>query len=186
MTLAKYILDDDPGQPWANLSNIEKIQRVKAYAYNWIRAFDYIYLEDAPVTQLEKEACTDFRSALEELLYGDSFDPETLDMPDVPTITSTPLTPAIVAARIKRKRARIKVANIPDWVDITDTAFLAWMQTNIHVPLNATLPAMTNATQIRNSFIAVVDIMKDMATVIENAGLLEIAIRDDRWPNLSD
>jgi hypothetical protein len=86
MALAKDILDDDPGQPWAKLSHGEKVQRIKAYAYNWSGAFDRVFFPGAIVSQSEKVACKLFKESLQEILYGGVFDPETLVLPETPVL----------------------------------------------------------------------------------------------------
>lgn len=111
---------------------------------------------------------------------------EILTDSQIEQVISTPVTAAETAALNRRLNARMNASNIPGWVTMTEPDFLAWMQTNIHTPLSATLPAMTNATQIRNTFLAIVDVMQKMATAIENEGRLDIAFRDEIYPNLGD
>lgn len=84
----------------------------------------------------------------------------------------------------RKKMARINAANIPQWATWTEEEILDWFQTNITTPLDATLPAMTTATQIRNTFLALVDIMKKQNTAQIANARMTAALRDENWPPL--
>jgi hypothetical protein len=114
MSLAKDVLDNDHAIPWNYLSTLGKVNRVRGYASSWIKAFDWVYLPNAIISQAEKIACVQFREALEEILYN-NFDPETLALPDIPVLESA-LVYIDPIRQAKKVDDELRINNVNDFL----------------------------------------------------------------------
>lgn len=92
-----------------------------------------------------------------------------------------------IADRVAASKTAIKV--IPNWALWSEPEALAWIQTNIGMPLvngRANLPVTLTLASTRVVFVAILDILDKMLVVIIAVARLSIALRDKNWPELPE
>jgi hypothetical protein len=130
-------------------------------------------LSDAPLTDADKALWQTYRETLQGLEFAYT-DPNLVVFPDPPTVTSTPQTPAIIAAKARRLQSRITAKAIPNWATWTQAEWQTFFDANLSTTQVA---AVSTTAQIRV-------MMNKQNLVIQNLVKLVIAMRDQTWPDL--
>jgi hypothetical protein len=100
---------------------------------------------------------------------------------------ANPMTQAETNAANRAANSRAHAKAIPSWASWTEQEALDWIQANIGTPLATPIPPnpMT-VQQIRAVLVSFVNIMNNMNAVQTAMARMEIAVRDEIWPDLQD
>lgn len=92
-------------------------------------------------------------------------------------------------AILRMTNARANAKAIPSWSSWTEADTLAWINTNIGVPLETgrtSLPATLTFATARAAFVTLLNIMDKMLVVLIALSRMVIAMRNQMWADLKD
>lgn len=145
-------------------------------------------LSDAVIAPNEKIAWRIYREALQNIEYS-FLVPDDVVFPNPPTVTSTPQTASIVAAKARQAQASKVARAIPSWATWTQTEAEAWATTNIATPLataRTSLPATLTLATVRAAFVVLLNILDKIWALQKANAQMTLAIRDEVWSDLPE
>ena len=99
---------------------------------------------------------------------------ETINLPGIPVITSTPQTLEIIATRTRLTQSRVTAKAIPNWATWTQAEWDAYFTANLSPAQVTTVTTIALARTMLNR----------QNLVIQNLVKLVLAMRDETWPDL--
>jgi hypothetical protein len=164
-----------------DLSGEEKRAILPAIINRLVSAWDWAVSDDMPISLMKKQEIIAYRRALKRL---DLSEPDSVIIPDVPTVTVDDFLPATADA--VQDGAVVAVQSVPGWATWSKAQAVAWYTENIVTPLDAPLPATVSAATNRQIIIALIGVMKDMGVMLWALAQMVIALRNRSWPGLQE
>jgi hypothetical protein len=108
-----------------------KWQIVQTVKDRLLASCDWTQLPNAILSPTEKTAWGVYRETLQKIPF-DFASPDDVVFPDPPVVMSTPITPAIVSARLRKANARINAAKVIEVKNLTANQAETWLRQQVH------------------------------------------------------
>jgi hypothetical protein len=160
--------------PW--LDTIPEDETKRAIIINYVNEqlskSEWTQLPDAMLMATERIAWQTYREGLQDIPFLQT-SPDLIVIPDAPLPR---IAPPLAATRTRWRTARITAKSIPNWATWTQGEWQTYFDANLS---DAEIDKVTSLAAARVA-------LKRMNTIIDKLAKLELALRDEAWPELPD